>query len=124
MTLREPLRRTPQEQAEEHAFLRRYGPWAPLDPAGVAAFMAGFERPWWVVGGWAIEAFTGARREHEDVDVSILARDVPALREHVGSAGTCGATPAARCARSTTTSPRCSTARDRSGCASTRRHRG
>jgi hypothetical protein len=46
--------------------------------------MAGFERPWWVVGGWAIEAFTGVPREHEDIDVSILVRDVPALREHVG----------------------------------------
>ena len=47
-------------------------------------FFAGFQRPWWVVGGWAIEAFTGAPREHEDVDVSILACDVPALRAHVG----------------------------------------
>ena len=49
-----------------------------------AEFMAGFARPWWIVGGWAIEAFTGAPREHEDVDLSILACDIPALREHVG----------------------------------------
>ena len=81
---REPLLRAPDEEAEDEAFLRRYGPWAPLDPAGVAAFMAGFGRPWWIVGGWAIEAFTGLPREHEDVDVSILVRDVPGLREHVG----------------------------------------
>ena len=47
-------------------------------------FFDGFERPWWVVGGWAIEAFTGAPRGHEDVDVSILVCDIPALREHVG----------------------------------------
>ncbi len=46
--------------------------------------MAGFTRPWWIVGGWSIEAFTGVAREHEDVDLSILACDVPALREHVG----------------------------------------
>jgi hypothetical protein len=46
--------------------------------------MAGFERSWWIVGGWAIEAFTGIEREHEDVDLSILACDVPALRAHVG----------------------------------------
>ena len=53
-------------------------------PARLAAFMAGFARPWWIVGGWAIEAFTGAPREHEDIDLSILACDIPALREHVG----------------------------------------
>ena len=33
-------------------------------------FMAGFDRPWWIVGGWSIEAFTGVPREHEDVDLS------------------------------------------------------
>lgn len=82
--MREPLERTAAEVAEDEEFFRRYGPWAPLDPAGVAAFMAGFGRPWWIVGGWAIDAFTGAPREHEDVDLSILACDVPALREHVG----------------------------------------
>ncbi len=84
MTAREPLPRTEAEQAEEVAFFRRYGPWEPLDPAGLSAFMAGFPRPWWIVGGWAIEAFTGLPREHEDLDLSILSCDVPALRAHVG----------------------------------------
>jgi len=84
MSRREPLVRTPEEESEDAEFFRRYGDWAPLDPAGLAAFMDGFPRPWWIVGGWAIEAFTGAAREHEDVDLSILACDVPALREHVG----------------------------------------
>ena len=84
MPVREPLVRTPEEEAEDEEFLRRYGPWAPLDPAGLAEFMDGFPRPWWIVGGWSIEAFTGAPREHEDVDLSVLACDVPALREHVG----------------------------------------
>lgn len=81
---REPLRRTPAEIAEDEEFFRWYGDWAPLDPAGLADFMAGFSRPWWVVGGWSIEAFTGVSREHEDVDLSLLACDVPAFREHVG----------------------------------------
>lgn len=72
------------EDPEDRAFFRRYGPWAPLDPPGVAALMAGFERPWWLVGGWAIEAFTGRPRAHEDVDLSILTCDVAALRAHVG----------------------------------------
>ena len=84
MTSREPLSRTPAEVAEDEEFFRRYGAWAPFDPAGLAEFMSGFERPWWIVGGWSIEAFTGAPREHEDVDLSILACHVPELREHVG----------------------------------------
>jgi len=88
---REPLAFTPEEEAEERAFFRRYGPWSPFDPRQLAEFMAGFPRPWWIVGGWSIEAYTfahgtGAPREHEDVDLSILACDVPALRAHVGDA--------------------------------------
>ena len=83
MTEREPLAFTPEEEAEERAFIRKYGALAPFDPPQLAEFMAGFPRPWWIVGGWSIEAFTGAPREHEDVDLSILACDVPALREHV-----------------------------------------
>ena len=75
--------RTSAEQAEDEAFLRLYGEWAPLTPPQMAAQMAGFDRPWWVVGGWAVEAATGYRREHEDLDVSILARDVPAFVEHL-----------------------------------------
>jgi hypothetical protein len=78
---RVPIARTPEEQAEEDAFLRLYGAWAPMDPATFAREMDGFDRPWWVVGGWAIEAATGFRREHEDTDVSILACDVPAFVE-------------------------------------------
>jgi hypothetical protein len=83
---REPLAQSPEERAEDERFFRWYGAWEPLDPAGVAAFMAGFSRPWWLVGGWAIEAFTRVPREHEDVDLSILACDIPAFRAHVGDA--------------------------------------
>lgn len=82
-TDRVPLVRTPQEEAEDAAFLALYGAWAPLSPAELAAELAGFQRPWWVVGGWAIEAATGYRREHEDTDISILSSDVPAFVEHL-----------------------------------------
>jgi len=78
---RTPLSRTPEEQAEEERFLSIYGAWAALTPAELARELAGFDRPWWVVGGWAIEAFSGYRREHEDTDISILVRDVPAFVE-------------------------------------------
>lgn len=81
--LRVPIVRGAAEQAEDEAFLRLYGEWAPLTPSQMAAQMAGFDRPWWVVGGWAVEAATGYRREHEDLDVSILACDVPAFVEHL-----------------------------------------
>jgi len=73
---------------EDEDFYRWFGAWDPLDPQGVAELMAGFDRPWWLVGGWSIEAFTGQRREHEDVDLSILACDVAAFRAHLGTAWT------------------------------------
>ena len=75
---------TPEEVAEEEAFRRLYGEWDALDPAGTAAFMAGYPGEWWVVGGWAIEAFTGVARRHEDIDLVIWRRDLPLLRDHVG----------------------------------------
>lgn len=70
---------------DDAEFYRWYGVWAPLDPPGLAELMAGFDRPWWIVGGWSIEAFTGVPREHEDVDLSLLACDLPAFREHLGT---------------------------------------
>jgi hypothetical protein len=73
---------------DDAEFFRWYGEWEPLDPAGLAELMSGFDRPWWIVGGWSIEAFTGVAREHEDVDLSILACDVPAFRAHLGDAWT------------------------------------
>ncbi len=76
--------RSEAEAAEDDYWEALFGTFASFDPIGMREFFAGFERPWWVVGGWAIEAFTGAPREHEDIDVSILVCDVPALRTHVG----------------------------------------
>lgn len=78
---RVPLVRSVEEQAEEDAFFALYGAWAPLSPTEVAAELAGFDRPWWVVGGWAIEAASGYQREHEDTDISMLSCDVPAFVE-------------------------------------------
>jgi hypothetical protein len=62
------------------AFHRWYGGWDPLDPTSIADFMQGFERPWWIVGGWSIEKWTGVSRPHEDMDVSIFASDAEAFR--------------------------------------------
>ncbi len=82
--MREPLELTAEEQAQDAWFYATYGPWEPLDVEGACAFYEGFDRPWWLVGGYALEAFTGPWREHEDIDTSVLACDAPLLRGHVG----------------------------------------
>ena len=64
-------------------FQRIYGPQHPWTPAEVRDLLAGLDVPWWVAGGWALEAFTGVARDHEDIDVSVLRRDVGAIRAHL-----------------------------------------
>ncbi|NJD65797.1 MAG: hypothetical protein FIB00_11240 [Chloroflexi bacterium] len=64
-------------------FARIYGPFAETTPPELQALMQGFERPWWIVGGWALDAFTGLERDHEDTDMSIFVDDVPAFRAHL-----------------------------------------
>lgn len=71
---------TPDE--EDVRFYDRYGPWDVLDPVGLRSLMEGFSRPWWVVGGYATEAFTGVPRPHEDIDLVIFGRDVQSMRAH------------------------------------------
>jgi hypothetical protein len=67
------------EAAEDRDFYRWYGPWAPLTPPEVAARMAALPARWWIVGGWAVDAFTGVAREHEDIDVAFFWKDLPAV---------------------------------------------
>ncbi len=85
----------------ERAFQRLYGPWEAFGPEQARELFEPLGIPWWVAGGWAIEALTGVRREHEDIDVSIFRRDLPVLREgvagrfHVWAAGEGALTPLA-----------------------------
>jgi hypothetical protein len=65
------------------AFHRWYGGWDALNPSSIVDFMHGFERPWWIIGGWSIEKYTGVSRFHEDMDISIFASDAEAFREFV-----------------------------------------
>jgi hypothetical protein len=76
------------EAAEDRDFYRWYGEWAPLSPSEVAATMEGLPAPWWIVGGWAVDAFTGVAREHEDVDVAFLRDDLSTVLAHL-SPGLC-----------------------------------
>ena len=65
-------------------FEARYGPWSAFTPAQMATVLEGFQGDWWVVGGWAIEAFTGVPRRHQDIDVVVLRCDLPSLCAHLG----------------------------------------
>ncbi|MEX1102724.1 MAG: amino acid transporter [Dehalococcoidia bacterium] len=58
-----------------------WGVWDPLTPAEVGELLRGIEAPWWIAGGYAIEAFAGRElREHGDVDVGLLRRDQLAVQ--------------------------------------------
>lgn len=60
------------------------GTWVPLDPVEVRRVMAGFDRPWWIAGGWALDMFLGRKtREHEDIDVELLRSDQQAIQSHL-----------------------------------------
>ena len=57
-------------------------PWEPVAPQDVPRLLAGFDGPWWLAGGWAIDAHLGrTTRVHEDTDVLVLRRDQHAVRE-------------------------------------------
>ncbi len=61
-----------------------YGPWEPLTIPAIAAEMVGFARPWWVAGGYALEALAGRSwRGHGDVDVGLFGEDATAVRAHL-----------------------------------------
>jgi hypothetical protein len=63
--------------------VRLYGPWRARTPRDAAELLDGYGGRWWIAGGWAIEAFTGVPRPHDDIDPSIPRSDVPALRQHL-----------------------------------------
>jgi hypothetical protein len=67
----------------DEEFYRWYGEWAAVTPADAASLMRGSGVPWWVVGGWAIDAFTGVPREHEDIDVGFFRSDLAAVLAHL-----------------------------------------
>jgi len=66
-------------------FYRWYGRWRRLTPRQAQRLMSGAGIPWWIIGGWAIDAFTHQPRAHEDIDISIFADDLPDLVDHLGT---------------------------------------
>lgn len=61
---------------------RLYGPCAGRTPADAAHLLANYPGRWWVAGGWAVEAFTGVKRQHDDLDLEVPRRESPLLRRH------------------------------------------
>jgi hypothetical protein len=46
--------------------------------------MAGFSRPWFLCGGWAVDAWLGRKtREHGDVDITVFHEDQRAIYEQL-----------------------------------------
>ena len=74
--------RMPVDESNFHAI---YGPWRQRDEADAASLLAGYPGQWWVVGGRAIEAFTGIPRPHEDIDIAAYRGDFGLFRDHVAS---------------------------------------
>ncbi|WP_341947502.1 hypothetical protein [Microbacterium sp. LWH11-1.2] len=65
--------------------VRLYGPWRARTPDDVVDLFRGYSPPWWIAGGWAIEAFVGSSRPHGDIDPSIPRADVSDLLRHLRS---------------------------------------
>lgn len=54
--------------------------WSGMTPVDAAKLLAGFDRPWWIAGGWAIDLFlVRETRCHADLDVAILRGDETSL---------------------------------------------
>ncbi|MFW0788010.1 nucleotidyltransferase domain-containing protein [Gordonia sp. CPCC 205333] len=85
--------------ADTAEFYDRYGAWAIVTPDDVRAILDGFDAPWWIAGGWAIDAFTGSSRGHDDIDVCIFRDNTDDFRRalddryHLWSVGPLGLRP-------------------------------
>ena len=78
---------------DHDSVVRLYGPWKRRTPGDAAALLSAYDGPWWIAGGWAIDAFVGSSREHGDLDIGIpaaslqrfvafVARDLDAWAAH------------------------------------------
>ncbi|MGW4327059.1 nucleotidyltransferase domain-containing protein [Nocardia sp. NPDC004573] len=89
----------PPRDAQAAEFQNLWGAWALVTPVDVAEILGDIDAPWWIAGGWAIDAWTGTRREHSDVDASMFRSHLPVLRAaargrlHIWAAGSDGIRP-------------------------------
>lgn len=53
-----------------------WGTWDPIEPPAAEMLLAGADFPWWIAGGYALEAFAGRSwRAHSDLDIGVYRRD-------------------------------------------------
>jgi hypothetical protein len=65
-----------------------YDFWRPMMPWQAKVLFAGFDRPWWVAGGWAIDLYLGHQtREHHDLDIGLFACDQAAAQRYLARCG-------------------------------------
>jgi hypothetical protein len=76
-----PPRPARGEDLDEAAFQSWYGTWRGLTGPEVAELLDDCGFPWWVAGGWSMEAAGAAPRPHGDTDVVVLRRDLSQMRE-------------------------------------------
>lgn len=74
-------------ELSDSEFEQYYGLWTPRTPTDAVSFFDGYPGTWWIAGGYAIEAFTGAHRRHEDCDPAILLDELELFREHARERG-------------------------------------
>lgn len=64
-----------------------FPPWDAWSPHQAFDYLSGCRVPWWLAGGWALEAHAGLlespRREHSDLDLALLRPHLPIVREHL-----------------------------------------
>lgn len=69
--------------------MRKETPWGVWDHISLEALLAeldGLPVPWWIAGGFAIDAFAGDhRRGHDDIDVSFFHADHLAAQWHLSA---------------------------------------
>lgn len=68
---------------EHDEIVRPYGRWRTLSVADAVTLLADYRGSWWIAGGWAIEDFTGVKRDHADLDIGVPRAEAGLLREHV-----------------------------------------
>lgn len=50
--------------------------WEKFDASRLLETMRGFDAPWWIAGGWALDLWMGHEtRTHQDLDIAILRHD-------------------------------------------------
>jgi hypothetical protein len=63
-----------------------WGTWDHITLDEVVAVLDGLAVPWWIAGGYAIDAFAGSgRRDHDDIDVSLFHADHLVAHVHLSA---------------------------------------